>query len=133
MTDRGGEVVTGKTVESVEGGAKAAVVYADGTREEADKVVVASGAWLSDLVRDHGVKVPVRKLAAANSPFSVATPEPIKHSVYLPAAYCMHSLPGPLPYRRHHGIPRPRRSTDPTSYRIYRQQLPRCLPRRRPR
>ena len=82
VTDRGGEVVTGKTVESVEGGAKAAVVYADGTREEADKVVVASGAWLSDLVRDHGVKVPVQ--AGRGYSFSVATPEPIKHSVYLP-------------------------------------------------
>ena len=82
VTDRGGEVVTGKTVESVEGGAKAAVVYADGTREEADQVVVASGAWLSDLVRDHGVKVPVQ--AGRGYSFSVATPEPIKHSVYLP-------------------------------------------------
>src|SRR5699024_7885844 len=41
VKERGGEVIEGKTVESVEGGAKAAVVYADGSREEADKVVVA--------------------------------------------------------------------------------------------
>src|SRR5699024_7983145 len=60
VKERGDEVVEGKTVETVEGAAKAAVVYADGSREEADKVFVASGAWPTDLVRDHGAKVPVQ-------------------------------------------------------------------------
>ncbi|MDO5455045.1 MAG: FAD-dependent oxidoreductase [Corynebacterium sp.] len=59
-----------------------AVLLRTGERLEADAVVVATGAWLSDLVRPLGVRTLVQ--AGRGYSFSVPTDVPARHPVYLP-------------------------------------------------
>lgn len=79
---RGGEIRTGAEVTHVAKGDKPAVLFPDGSREEADKVVIATGAWLPRLAREYGVKTMVQ--AGRGYSFSVATEPPAEHSLYLP-------------------------------------------------
>src|SRR5690606_16980191 len=78
----GGELRTGVAVTDIEGGGSPAVTLADGERIEADSVVVATGAWLPQLVRRFGVRVRVQ--AGRGYSFTVPTEEPAAHPVYLP-------------------------------------------------
>lgn len=82
VVKRGGVIRAGVEVVHVAKGDRPAVILADGSREEADKVVVATGAWLPGLTREYGVKTLVQ--AGRGYSFSVATDIPAKHSVYLP-------------------------------------------------
>lgn len=82
VVERGGVIRGGAEVVHVAQGDKPAVILADGSRETADKVVVATGAWLPGLTREYGVKTLVQ--AGRGYSFSVATDIPAKHSVYLP-------------------------------------------------
>ena len=82
VVKRGGVIRAGAEVVHVAKGDRPAVILADGSREEADKVVVATGAWLPGLTREYGVKTLVQ--AGRGYSFSVATDIPAKHSVYLP-------------------------------------------------
>ncbi|ALC07059.1 hypothetical protein CDES_13655 [Corynebacterium deserti GIMN1.010] len=79
---RGGTIRAGVEVVHVAKGDRPAVISADGTREEADKVVIATGAWLPGLAKEYGVKTIVQ--AGRGYSFSVATDKPAKHPVYLP-------------------------------------------------
>ena len=63
-------------------GARPTVVLDDGERLTADAVVIANGAWLPQLARQHGVRTRVQ--AGRGYSFTVATDEPAKHPVYLP-------------------------------------------------
>ncbi|MEV4900404.1 FAD-dependent oxidoreductase [Citricoccus sp. NPDC055426] len=83
FVDRGGTLRTGTAVTGLTGGARPEVTLADGERLSADSVVVATGAWLPGLVRRLGVKTRVQ--AGRGYSFSVATEEPARHPVYLPA------------------------------------------------
>ncbi|MBZ8177327.1 FAD-dependent oxidoreductase [Corynebacterium sp. 3HC-13] len=47
-----------------------------------EQVVIANGAWLPGLAREHGVRLPVK--AGRGYSFSVATDKPAEHPVYLP-------------------------------------------------
>lgn len=80
---RGGSLRTDAEVTSLTGGARPGVTLADGEHLSADSVVVATGAWLPGLVRSLGVKTRVQ--AGRGYSFSVATEEPARHPVYLPA------------------------------------------------
>ena len=82
VVKRGGVIRAGAEVVHVAKGDRPAVILADGSREEADKVVVATGAWLPGLTREYGVKTLVQ--AGRGYSFSVETDIPAKHSVYLP-------------------------------------------------
>ncbi|WP_211439586.1 D-amino acid dehydrogenase [Corynebacterium glutamicum] len=82
VVKRGGVIRAGAEVVHVAKGDRPAVILADGSREEADKVVVATGAWLPGLTREYGVKTLVQ--AGRGYSFSVATDISAKHSVYLP-------------------------------------------------
>ncbi|ANE05133.1 D-amino acid dehydrogenase [Corynebacterium crudilactis] len=83
VVKRGGTIHAGAEVVHVaKGDSRPAVILADGSREEADKVVIATGAWLPGLVREYGVKTLVQ--AGRGYSFSVATDIPAQHSVYLP-------------------------------------------------
>ncbi len=79
---RGGEIRTGTEVTQVAAGDRPAVHYPDGSREETDKVVIATGAWLPTLARQYGVKTMVQ--AGRGYSFTVDTEEPAEHSLYLP-------------------------------------------------
>lgn len=80
---RGGSLRTDAEVTSLTGGARPGVTLAGGEHLSADSVVVATGAWLPGLVRSLGVKTRVQ--AGRGYSFSVATEEPARHPVYLPA------------------------------------------------
>lgn len=82
VEQRGGEIRTGVEVTRVAAGDRPAVLLRDGSRHEADKVVIATGAWLPALTRDYGVKTIVQ--AGRGYSFSVATEHPAEHSLYLP-------------------------------------------------
>lgn len=79
---RGGQVVTGVGVRSIEDAAGPVVVLDNGQRIRAGTVVIASGAWLPELARPFGVRVPLR--AGRGYSFTVGTDEAVRHPVYLP-------------------------------------------------
>lgn len=80
---RGGKIISDAAVGNVTGqGDRPAVILANGHRLEADKIVIATGAWLSNLARDLGVRTLVQ--AGRGYSFSVATDVPAEHSLYLP-------------------------------------------------
>lgn len=79
VEERGGVIRTGAEVVSVNGDS---VVLDTGERVETDTVVIATGAWLPALARDHGVRTLVQ--AGRGYSFSVETAQPAEHSVYLP-------------------------------------------------
>lgn len=79
---RGATMKFGQAVTSVGKGSKPTVTLEDGEVLEADTVVIANGAWMPGLAREHGVKVRVQ--AGRGYSFTVATEKPMKHSVYFP-------------------------------------------------
>ena len=82
VEERGGQIRTDAEATHVATGDKPAVLFPDGSREEADQVVIATGAWLPRLAATHGVKTMVQ--AGRGYSFSVATEIPAEHSLYLP-------------------------------------------------
>lgn len=80
---RGGTLRTDAQVTSLAGGSRPGVTLANGETLTADSVVVATGAWLPGLTRDLGVRTRVQ--AGRGYSFSVATEEPSRYPVYLPA------------------------------------------------
>lgn len=83
VQDRGGKVHSGfEAVELSRTGDTVTVRAATGETVSADAVVVATGAWLSRLVRQWGVRVPVR--AGRGYSFTVPTDQPVPGPVYLP-------------------------------------------------
>jgi D-amino-acid dehydrogenase len=95
VSDRGGTVVTGTEVlaiSGVTGGARLDVSSADSGAtgvhglpaiHEFNVCVLANGAWISRLASNLGVRAPV--LAGRGYSFTVATPEPLRQPLYLPA------------------------------------------------
>ena len=82
---RGGHLRSDVTVESLRPGPGGVTVLAsDGEVEEVDAVVLATGAWLSDLARPLGVRTPVR--AGRGYSFTVPVDPPVAHPLYLPTA-----------------------------------------------
>lgn len=86
VEERGGRLRTGETVTRVRGASGAdrlaRVELATGEGLSAEHVVIANGAWLPSLAREHGVRLPVR--AGRGYSFSVATSTPARYPVYLP-------------------------------------------------
>jgi D-amino-acid dehydrogenase len=82
---RGGRVVAGARVRAIRFGPAGLQVdtWAD-PPEPADAVVVATGAWLPELARPLGVRLPVQ--AGRGYSVSAGVHEPVAHPVYLPAA-----------------------------------------------
>ena len=79
---RGGDLRTGVRAVAVDHQSSPGVVLDSGERLAADSVVVATGAWLPELVRPLGVRVPVH--AGRGYSFTVATQPPPQHPIYLP-------------------------------------------------
>jgi D-amino-acid dehydrogenase len=81
---RGATLRTDLTVRSLRHELGAVTVEGDGGSEQADAVVVATGAWLNELARPLGVKVRVQ--AGRGYSFSLATDEAVPGPIYFPAA-----------------------------------------------
>lgn len=114
VVERGATLRTGLAVTAVHGGARPAVTLADGSRMEADSVVIATGAWIPQLARALGVRT--RLQAGRGYSFSVATERPVEHPVYLPAQRIACTpyqgrlrIAGTMEFRRPDEPPQPRR------------------------
>ncbi len=84
VTARGGKIMTGATVTDIrDTGAGVVVTTAEGSREEFDAAVLATGAWLGGLARRFGVKNVVQ--AGRGYSFSVRIDHVPAGPVYLPA------------------------------------------------
>ena len=79
---RGGSMRFGAAAASVSRAGTPQVTLADGEVLTADHVVVATGAWLPQLVRPHGVKARVQ--AGRGYSFTVESEHPVRHPVYFP-------------------------------------------------
>jgi D-amino-acid dehydrogenase len=85
VRSRGGRIVEGTGVRRVaRSGQRVIAKLDDGRQLHGTAAVVAAGAWLGDLVRDHGVDVEVR--AGRGYSFTVATETPPTGPLYLPEA-----------------------------------------------
>ncbi|MBB4685737.1 NAD(P)/FAD-dependent oxidoreductase [Amycolatopsis jiangsuensis] len=85
VRERGGEIVTGAHVQSIGFGPDGLQVDTwAGPPHRADAVVLATGAWLPQLGRRLGVRVPVQ--AGRGYSCSVRLAEPLTGPVYLPGA-----------------------------------------------
>lgn len=82
VVERGAELVTGVEVVDVSSTRRPVVALSDGTRREADSVVIATGAWMPKLARKLGVRTRVQ--AGRGYSFTVATEKRQEHPVYLP-------------------------------------------------
>lgn len=82
VEQRGGVIRTDAEVTHVARGDRPAVILADGERLEAGKVVIATGAWLSRLAQEFGVRTLVQ--AGRGYSFTVETEQPAEHALYLP-------------------------------------------------
>ena len=82
VEQRGAEMRSGLEVASVTSTGHPTVELSSGERITADTVVIATGAWLPQLVRPLGVKVPVQ--AGRGYSFTVETENPVEYPVYLP-------------------------------------------------
>ena len=81
---RGGKLVTHATVtDVVDSGAGVTVTTAEGGPQQYDAVVVATGAWLNRIAREHGVRRVVQ--AGRGYSFSVAIDHVPTGPVYFPA------------------------------------------------
>lgn len=81
---RGGKVMTGATVSGIrDTGGGVVVTTAEGSHEEFDAAVLATGAWLGQLARGFGVRQVVQ--AGRGYSFSVAIDHVPAGPVYLPA------------------------------------------------
>ncbi|MGC1418965.1 MAG: FAD-dependent oxidoreductase [Acidimicrobiales bacterium] len=82
---RGGKVRTGFSVRALRHGPGGITVSGyGGDPELGDAVVVATGAWLNELVTPLGVRQRVQ--AGRGYSFSVSTEEPVANPIYFPAA-----------------------------------------------
>ncbi|MDQ0380419.1 NAD(P)/FAD-dependent oxidoreductase [Amycolatopsis thermophila] len=80
---RGGTIRTGFDVRSLRAHRYAVtLVSRENVGVSANVAVLATGAWISSLGRDLGVRVPVR--AGRGYSFTVPTSTPLRHPVYLP-------------------------------------------------
>ncbi|TWF81075.1 D-amino acid dehydrogenase small subunit [Pseudonocardia hierapolitana] len=85
VRSRGGRIVAGARVRAVRFGPAGLQVDTWTDRPEpADAVVLATGAWLPELARTVGVRLPVQ--AGRGYSFSAAADRPLPQPVYLPAA-----------------------------------------------
>lgn len=83
VRDRGGEIHSGAAVRTIRqgpGGYTAELFGGEPVR--GDAVVIATGAWLPELARQYGVKVPLR--AGRGYSFSVPVSAPVPFPVYFP-------------------------------------------------
>ncbi len=82
---RGAKITEHTTATAVERHAGRTVVRcADGTRRDADAVIIANGAWMSELARPHGVRMP--QYAGRGYSFSVPLKQPLRGPLYFAAA-----------------------------------------------
>ncbi|AZI58747.1 FAD-dependent oxidoreductase [Nakamurella antarctica] len=80
---KGGQIKTGsavRTINAADGGV--VVEMADGAPVRGDAVVIATGAWLPDLAKQFGVKVPM--VAGRGYSFSVPVEKSVPCPVYFP-------------------------------------------------
>ncbi|MDY3126553.1 MAG: FAD-dependent oxidoreductase [Corynebacterium sp.] len=82
IRSRGATIHSKASVTEVTGGKAPSITLSTGEVMQADKVVIANGAWLPQLAKAHGVRVPVQ--AGRGYSFSVATPQEITCPLYLP-------------------------------------------------
>ncbi len=81
---RGGTIREGASVTGITEDAKGVrLAFSWGGEESYDRVVVATGTWLDELVRDFGVRVPVQ--AGRGYSFSVPIDHEPRGPIYLPA------------------------------------------------
>ncbi|MFJ4650288.1 NAD(P)/FAD-dependent oxidoreductase [Nocardia sp. NPDC088792] len=80
---RGAKLTEDAAVTAVERRAGKVIVSAGDTRLEADAVVLANGAWLPELARPHGVRMP--QYGGRGYSCSVAVTEPLRGPLYFPA------------------------------------------------
>ncbi len=84
VSDRGGKIIDGATVSRLQDiGSGVVVTTAEGSVEQFDMAVVATGAWLGELARPFGVRNVVQ--AGRGYSFSVAIDRVPESPVYLPA------------------------------------------------
>lgn len=81
VVERGATLLTGRAVSHLDGGSRPRVTLDDGETLDADTVVLATGAWLSDLARGLGVRTRVQ--AGRGYSFTVPTSEPVTQPIYL--------------------------------------------------
>lgn len=85
VSARGATLRTGFSVRSLRQGATGITIESlDGESLRTDAVVLANGAWLNQLARPFGVRMPVQ--AGRGYSFSVTTSEPVVAPIYLPTA-----------------------------------------------
>jgi D-amino-acid dehydrogenase len=85
VIDRGGKILTGAAITRISEARTGVLVTSDfGVSEHYDAVVVATGAWLSEMAREFGVKRVVQ--AGRGYSFSVAVDDLPNGPVYFPAA-----------------------------------------------
>lgn len=83
VRERGGTIDTNASVvRATRQGTSPVVILSDGRRMPADAVVVANGAWLPGLAKEHGVRTLVQ--AGRGYSFSVATDQPAEYPIYFP-------------------------------------------------
>ncbi|MBC3194292.1 FAD-binding oxidoreductase [Pseudonocardia sp. C8] len=83
VKEAGAEIVTGREVSDVAGdGGRPRVRFTDGDALEADDVVLANGAWLGRLARQHGVRRLVQ--AGRGYSFTVRPDAPPRNPIYFP-------------------------------------------------
>lgn len=81
--ERGGTIDTNATVTRVEWkGASVHAVLNDNSTIDGDAVVIANGAWLPGLAKQHGVRTLVQ--AGRGYSFSVKTEQPAEYPIYFP-------------------------------------------------
>lgn len=82
VAQQGGQVVVGAHAVRVETSPSPSVVLATGHHHRFDSVVIATGAWLEDLARPLGVRVPVQ--GGRGYSFSVIGDQIPTRAIYLP-------------------------------------------------
>ena len=83
VTERGATLRTGEVTDVGNRGGAVAVQLGDGGELVADVAVIATGAWLSQLVR-RWIRMPVQ--AGRGYSFTVPTEHPVPSPIYLPSA-----------------------------------------------
>ncbi len=84
VRERGGKILENTPVTAVERRRGVLVARGQGDGLEAEAMVVAAGAWASNLLAGHGVRVPV--YGGRGYSFTVAVESPFRSPLYLPAA-----------------------------------------------
>ncbi|WP_197675153.1 NAD(P)/FAD-dependent oxidoreductase [Microterricola viridarii] len=83
VRERGGVIDTTATVtRATRRGNGVVAELGDGRSVDADAIVLANGAWLPGLAREHGVRTLVQ--AGRGYSFSVATDQPAEYPIYFP-------------------------------------------------